>query len=70
MNVEHTNIRIYCYTIMTCKGRHCSCMEGVQEGNMMLQFGTIEETVPSPLHCGPGKGVNMGQSPTAVGMAG
>jgi hypothetical protein len=45
-------------------------MKGVQEGNMMSQFGTIEETVPSPLHCGPGKGVNMGQSPTAVGMAG
>jgi hypothetical protein len=43
---------------------------GTWHGDMVSQFGTILERMPSPLHWGPGKGVNMGQSPTAVGMAG
>jgi hypothetical protein len=48
--------------IFTCK----DCMKG----DMVSQFGTTVERVPSPLHWGPGKGVNMGQRPTAAGTAG
>lgn len=58
--------------ITACTGwsTHSTCMEEGQGGDMVSQFGTILERMPSPLHWGPGKGVNMGQSPTAAGMAG